>query len=159
MSRSNWKETAELIGIVAIVVSLIALVIELRQTQSALLAQTYQTRAIDAVSELLEIADSEYLAPILTATNNASDFQAVADLSAEDSLRLTNFLRARMVDWDNEHYQYQNGYLDEDFFQSTTEKAVKTWAPRWRNVGLIEAREEFRQYVDGLISEKAEGPK
>jgi Na+-transporting NADH:ubiquinone oxidoreductase subunit NqrC len=153
MSRSSWKETAELIGIVAIVVSLIALVIELRQTQSALLAQTYQTRAIDAVSELLEVADSEYLAPILTATNYASDFQAVADLSAEDWLRLSNFLRARMVDWDNEHYQYQNGYLDEDFFRSTTEKAVTIWAPRWRNVGLIESREEFRQYVDTLLAE------
>ncbi len=158
MSKSSWKETAELIGIIAIVVSLIALVAELRQTQSALLAQTYQTRAIDAVGELLEIADSEHLAPILTATNNAADFDAVADLDAEERLRLLNFLRARMVDWDNEHYQYQNGYLDEDFFRSTTERSVKAWAPRWRNTGLRESREEFRQYVDALLGEEEPGP-
>ena len=58
MIKPIWKETAELIGILAIVASLIALVMELRQTQSALSAQTYQARAIDAIGELLYIADS-----------------------------------------------------------------------------------------------------
>ena len=152
MSKSSWKETAELIGIAAIVASLIALVVELRQTQSALLAQTYQTRAIDAVGELIDIADSEYLAPILAATDNAADYEAVAALDAVDRLRLFNFLRARMVDWDNEYYQYQNGYLDTDFFQETTEKNIKVWAHRWRNIGLTEGREEFRLYVDTLLN-------
>lgn len=69
MTKPTWKESAELIGILAIVASLIALAMELRQTQNASLAETYQERAIDAIRELLVVADSEYLAPTLAATN------------------------------------------------------------------------------------------
>jgi hypothetical protein len=153
MTKPGWRETVELIGILAIVASLIALVMELRQTQSAMLSETYQARAIDAIGELLDVADSEYLAPILTKTNLGADFEAVANLSAVDHLRLYQYLRARMIDWDNEHYQYQNGFMDADFFAATTTKSVKEWAPRWRAVGLTEGREEFRMYVDHVLAE------
>lgn len=153
MTKPSWKETAELIGMLAIVASLIALVMELRQTQSALSAQTYQARAIDAIGELLYIADSEYLAPILTTTNYGADHEAVANLSAGDHLRLLNYLRARMIDWDNEHYQYQSGFMDADFFEATTTKSVKKWAPVWRAIGLTEGREGFRKYVDGVLGD------
>ncbi len=153
MTKSSWKETAELIAILAIVASLIALVMELRQTQSALSAQTYQARAIDAIGELLFIADSEYLAPILTTTNYGADYEAVANLSDGDHLRLFNYLRARMIDWDNEHYQYQSGFMDADFFEATTTKSVKKWAPVWRAIGLTEGREEFRKYVDRVLGD------
>ena len=153
MTKSSWRETAELIGIIAIVASLIALVTELRQTQSALSAQTYQARAIDAIGELLYVADSDHLAPILTATNYGADYEAVASLNSGDHLRLQNYLRARMIDWDNEHYQYQNGFMDADFFEATTTRSVKKWAPVWRSIGLTEGREEFREYVDRVLSE------
>jgi hypothetical protein len=158
MIRSSWKETAELIGILAIVASLIALLIELRQTQSALSAETYQTRAIDAIGELLDVADSEYLLPILAATNNGADHEAVAGLGPEDRMRLVNYLRARMIDWDNEHYQYQNGFMDADFFEATTTKSVQEWAPRWRAIGLEEGREEFREFVDRVLGEAQQDP-
>jgi hypothetical protein len=158
MIKPNWKEIVEIIGILAIVASLIALVMELRQTQSALLAETYQARAIDAIGELLIVADSEYLAPILTKTSSGADFDAVADLSAGDQLRLAQYLRARMIDWDNEHYQYQNGFMDADFFEATTTKSVKIWAPRWRAIGLTEGREEFRKYVDQVLGETSKNP-
>ena len=151
MIKSSWKDTAEFIGILAIVASLIALVIELRQTQSALSAETYQARAIDAIGELLVVADSEYLAPILTKTNFGANYEAVDNLSAGDHLRLQHYLRARMIDWDNEHYQFQNGFMDADFFEATTTKSVKEWAPRWRAIGLTEGREEFRKYVDYVL--------
>ena len=136
---------------------MIALVTELRQTQSALLAETYQARAVDAIGELLNVADSEYLAPILAATNNGADYEAVADLDAVSRLRLVNYLRARMIDWDNEHYQYQNGFMDADFFETTTTRSVKAWAPRWRAIGSRGGRAEFREYVGRVLSDVPEG--
>lgn len=159
MTKPGWKETAELVGIVAIVASLIALVMELRQTQSAMLSETYQARAIDATGELVGTADSEYLAPILAKTNYGADYDAVASLNAVDHLRLFQFLRARMIDWDNEHYQFQNGFMDADFFAATTTRSVKEWAPRWRAIGLTEGREEFRVYVDRVLAEVPTGTK
>lgn len=153
MTKSSWKETAEIVGILAIVISLIALVMELRQTQSALLAETYQTRAIDAIGELLDVADGEFIAPILATTDYGDDQDAVANLDAVSRLRLFHYLRARMINWDNEHYQYQNGFLNEDFFEATTTNSVRIWAPRWGAIGLTEGRKEFREYVDRVLSE------
>ncbi len=157
MTKSSWKETVELVGLMAIVASLIALVIELRQTQTALSAETYQSRAIDGIGEALYVAESEHLVPILTATNNGADYEAVAKLDADDRLRLLNYLRARMIDSDNEHYQYQNGYLDAGYFEATTTRLVREFAPRWRSIGLTEGRQEFREYVDHALSEVPKG--
>ena len=151
MAKTSVKDIVELVGIFAVVATLLAVVVELRQTQSALLAATYQARAFDAISELMTQADSEFLIPVLAATDEGADFKAVENLSPDDRLRLKAFLRARMVDWDNEHYQYQNGYLDPDFFEETTSKSVRAWAPRWRAIGLTEAREGFREYVDQVL--------
>jgi hypothetical protein len=151
MTKTSWRETVEIIGILAIVASLIALVMELRQTQSALMSETYQTRAIDAIGELLDVADSDYLAPLLEQTSYGADYDAVENLDSVSRLRLFNYLRARMIDWDNEHYQYQNGFIEADFFEATTTKSVIAWAPRWRAIGLTEGREEFRRYVDNVL--------
>ena len=45
MATTSGKDIVELVGIFALVATLIAVVVELRQTQSALLAATYQARA------------------------------------------------------------------------------------------------------------------
>ena len=153
MSRKNWRDNVEIIGIFAIVVSLAALVYELRQTQEALIAATYQERAFDAIAESVLVSDSEFLVPILVATDSGRNREALAHLDEIDRLRLRNFMRARMADWDNEYYQYQHGYLDEDFFLHTTKPAIKSWAPRWRALGVPEAREAFRLFVDEVLAD------
>lgn len=153
MAKANWKETVELIGILAIVASLIALVLELQQTQSALLASTYQARAFDAIAEERAVADSEFLLPILVASAYGEDKEAVAKLGDADRARLLHYLRSRMIDWDNEHYQYENGFLDADFFEVTTSSSIKIWAPRWRAIGLTEGRHNFKVYVDRVLEE------
>ena len=156
MKRLSLKEITEILGVIAIVMSLWAVTYELRQTQSALTASTYQARATDATTELNYIADSEFLLPILIATDYGADSEAVALLSAKDRGRLFNWLRARMIDWDNEYYQYVNGYLTEDFFQTTTKPSVKKYAPRWRALGLSESRKEFSDFVDTLLAERSQ---
>ena len=65
MKSAYWKDIAEVVGIAAIVVSLIVIVMELRQTQSALIASTYQSRALDAVGVAWANSDSEVLGPLL----------------------------------------------------------------------------------------------
>lgn len=157
MAKMTIKDTAELIGVTAIVLSMAALAYELRETQEALLAQTYQERAFDAISEQLNTADSEFLLPVLVATDTGADAEAVAQLNDTDRLRLRQYMRARMADWDNEYFQYQHGYLDEDFFRTTTVRAIKNWAPRWRRLDIEEARDGFRQFVDEVLSDSQVG--
>jgi hypothetical protein len=50
LKLSNWKDLFELLALVAVIGGLVAVVIELRQTQSALRAQAYQSRALDVMN-------------------------------------------------------------------------------------------------------------
>ena len=156
MKRPKLKDITELIGVAAIVISMAAITYELRQTKSALISSTYQERAIDAINELNFISDSEFLLPVLITTNYGADTEAVEKLNDIEHGRLLNYLRARMIDWDNEYYQYINGYLTEDFFQTTTKPLVKMFAPRWRAIGLSESTKEFSNFIDVLLAEEPE---
>ena len=155
MKKTNWKDIAELVGILAIVASLVSVAFQLRQTQLSLIASTYQSRAFDAIAEGQYIADSEYLLPILVKTNHGENFDGVASLGEDERARLFHYLRSRMLDWDNEYYQYQSGFLDPGFFEVTTKVSVKRWAPRWRAIGLTEGRKDFREFVDSVLQEES----
>jgi hypothetical protein len=61
----------------------------------------------------------------------------------------------RRTDLDNEHYQYQNGFLDPDFYHTTTEPEIKAFAPHWRVFGILEPRQQFTEEVDRILSDPA----
>jgi hypothetical protein len=154
LKQTNWKDIAELIGIAAIVASLVFVGLELRQTQSALIASTYQARAFDAMSSSRDLADSEYIGPIL-ATIDIEDKQSLDSLSSEEIWRLRQYYVSRMVDLDNEFYQYQNGFLDEEFFEGQFQRSVVRNAKGWRALGIGELRSDFTKVVDELLAENA----
>ncbi len=144
----------ETIGIVAVVASLIAVVFELRQTQSALVASTYQARAFDAISRLQYVADTEYLLPLIVATNDGQNIDAIRNLSATDKARMFQYLALQQIDLDNEFYQFQNGFLEREFLEGLTIPFIKQWAPSWRALGIRENRPSFTVFVDGVLEEE-----
>jgi hypothetical protein len=152
MQKTHWKDIAEVVGIAAIVASLVFVGLELRQTQNALMASTYQARAFDAMNAERGIADSEYIGPIL-AKIDFDDEESLDGLSKEEFWRLRRYYNARMIDLDNEYYQYQSGYLDEKFFEGQFKRSVSRVAKRWRRLGVTEMRPEFRELVDELLAE------
>ncbi len=151
MNTSSWKDYAELIALTAVVGGLIAVVIELRQTQSALRAQAYQTRALDAISATREwgknpqpaMLFSEYLEGSLT----------IETASPEELVQLRSHFFTRRTDLDNEHYQFQNGFLDPDFYETTTKREIKAYAPHWRAFGVPEPRQQFTEEVDRILAD------
>ena len=148
MTIQKWKDVAELIALVAVVVSLIALVIELRQTQDALQAQTYQDRAFDQIDLNLDQAKNPQLTIIFQ-----DDFDRENLTRAEFTVAI-NMLNVKMIDADNEHYQYQRGFLDEEFYYGNTVRGIMRWGPIWRDFGILETRREFRVEVDRILSER-----
>ena len=152
MKTSGWKDIAELIGIAAIIASLVFVGLELRQTQEALMASTYQARAFDAMSSSRDLAHSEYIGPIL-ATIDIEDEQILDSLSSEEIWRLRQYYVSRMVDLDNEFYQYQNGFLDEEYWSMVNRRSVLRNAKGWRAMGVGELRPEFSKLVDNILAE------
>ena len=61
-------------------------------------------------------------------------------------------VRARL-DVDNEHYQYENGFLDSGFYYGVTVPMIKHYAPIWRDFGIREGRPEFRREVDRVLTD------
>ena len=151
MNITKWKDTAELVALVAVVGSLVAVAIELRQTQGALQAQAYQARAFDGIAFNLEIAQSEELARLeeLIYSPEIDPSQ----LSREERQKVVRLLTITRIDLDNEHYQYQKGFLEPGFYHGETVEWIRAVAPVWRAFGLSEPRPDFRREVDRILAE------
>ena len=151
MKLSGWKDIAEIVALAAVVGGLIAIVIELRQTQSALRAQAYQARALEVISAMREYSANPELEILLR------DFFAneltVETASPQELSQLRSHFYFRRTDLDNEHYQYQNGFLDSDFYHTTTEPEIKAFSPYWRAFGIPEPRQQFAEEVDRILSD------
>ena len=118
MKISGWKDLVELVALIAVIGGLAAVVVELRQTQSALSAQAYQTRALEVINAMLELSAHPELAILV---NDYLDGRLAIDTaSPEEQSQLFSHFYLRRTDLDNEHYQYQNGFLDPDFYETTT---------------------------------------
>jgi hypothetical protein len=151
MNTSSWKETAELLALVAVIGGLIAVVMELRQTQSALRAQAYQTRAIDVIGAMrINSANPELDLLIKKVYSNELDFEAAVP---EERSQISSHFYIKRTDLDNEHYQFQNGFLDPDFYRTTTEREIKAFAPFWRELGINEPRQQFTEEVDRILAD------
>ncbi|MBW2498390.1 MAG: hypothetical protein JRF61_14045 [Deltaproteobacteria bacterium] len=146
MSFDKWKDLAELVALVAVVGSLVLVVIELRQTQAALQAQTYQDRAFDSIAFNLALAELDIDLPRLV-----RDWRP-GDLAPQELRNARRIMRAMMIDLDNEYFQYRHGFLDEDFYTNTTVRQLRRFAPIWRRLGMPEPREAFRGEVDRVLS-------
>ena len=151
MKNSSWKETAELLALVAVIGGLIAVVMELRQTQSALRAQAYQTRALDVIDAMqINSANPELDLLIKKVYSNELDFEAAVP---EERSQIRSHFYIKRTDLDNEHYQFQNGFLDPDFYRTTTEREIKAFAPFWRALAIAEPRQQFTEEVDRILAD------
>lgn len=136
MKNSNWKDAAELLGIVAIVGSLIFVGLQMKQSQDIAIATQYQARA-EAVQNLqLASMEADWVG-VRELRSAISD-----DISARD-INLTLWL---WIQFDNHFYQYKAGFLDED-----------AWQGQWRNIKAIYSQCDMRFVWDwrkaGLRSE------
>jgi len=151
MKISRWKDTAELIALVAVIGGLIAVVMELRQTQSALRAQAYQSRALDVIAAMrVSSANPELDLLIKKVYSNEMDIES---LTPEERSQIGSHFYTKRTDLDNEHYQFQNGFLDPDFYRTTTEREIKAFAPFWRALGIAEPRQQFTEEVDRILAD------
>lgn len=150
-TTGKWKDIAEIIALFALVASLIAVAMELRQTQVALQSQAYQARAFQAYDNHMEMANNPELDNLFMQSWE-DDFEP-ASLNAVDRNALIRVYAALLIDVDNEHYQYQNGILDAGFYESGTVRDIKQFAPVWRSLGIEASRPVFEAEVDRVLAD------
>ena len=139
MAKNNWKDIAELIGIAAIVGSLIFVGLQMRQTHEIALATLYQMRS-DAAREV-RVA---FLDPsrIHVSIDKARSGEQLTD---SDKRGYRAIAAVTLNHFENSHYLFTLGYLPAEHWEGdrnqiagfiNTPAASKYWE---------ENREDFRE--------------
>jgi hypothetical protein len=117
------------------------------------LAQTYQVRSDALQAMLVQAADSEFIGPIiikLTELGYPEDVNAISALTEAERGRFRMWQIAQQTHWDNMHYQYQQGYLDHEYYEDAFKDRVVRLAPTWQALGLTSGRRSFFAEIDRL---------
>ena len=151
MKSAHWREVAELLGIAAIVASLIFVGLELQQSRRIAIADVYQQQA----NLLVEIHNNQMATePYMLAVQKLRSGQ---ELNETDR----TYLRAAIASWlsyfENVHFQYRQGLLSAEHWQSVRNDLgnllqQEIWRDEWNSVREL-YRESFATEIDDLVSE------
>ena len=163
MTLQDWGAIGEVVGALAVVVTLIYLAKQIRLNTHAMdegrklaLAQTYQLRSDALQAMLVQAADSEHVGPIiikLTGLGYPEDVKALDALTDDERGRFRMWQIAQQTHWDNMHYQFQHGYLDREYYDDAFKDRVVRLAPTWKALGLTSGRQSFFAEVERLARE------
>ncbi len=165
MTISEWGSIGEMVSAIAVVITLIYLAVQIRQNTHAMdearrlaLAQTYQIRA-DALQDMLvRAAESDFIGPLITKLAQLGypeRVDAIAQLTPEERGRFRQWQIAQHTHWDNMHFQYQQGFLDEEYYHDSFRERVARLAPTWKALGISPGRRSFGAEIDRLLAERA----
>ena len=138
-SINKWLTLAANVGVM---IGLILLFVEIDQNSNLLRAQIHQARSDAHVANRMQLADSEYLMLAFQKFNEAGGFRnpdALDQLTALEVARIKERLAAFHQDYDNLFYQYQQGYLDEEYYRYRVEVPVALFAPWWEKLDVFES--------------------
>ncbi len=158
MSIIELGALGEFLGSIGVIATLIYLAIQIRQNTHSLdedrrlaMAQTYQQRAT-TITEGTQWNARTGLS--IAATQAQTD--GLASLSDDDRTRVADLHAGNMFWFDNLFFQYQNGFLDEEYYESLFKKGVRRNAPFWRELNLPLGRPSFLEEVDRILAESEE---
>ena len=153
----------ELLGSIAVLITLVYLAVQIRQNTISMqdsrklaLAQTYQMRSDALQMMLVHAADSEHLGPIiarLTSLGYPEDIGALDHLSKVERQRFRLWQIAQQTHWDNMFFQYQQGFIDNEYYRDSFRERVKRLAPTWRALKIAGARRSFNDEVADILGE------
>ncbi len=144
---------------VGVLIGLILLLVELDQNNDLLKAQVHQARSDTHVSAKWAWADSEFLLPALVkfeAAGGLDNPDAINSLSPVEAARISALIEADHQDYDNLFYQYQQGYLDEEYYRYRIVPSILALAPWWKQLDIFESegrRPSFDAEIKRLLAE------
>ena len=153
---NRWLTLGANIGVL---VGIILLLIELDQNSDLLRAQVHQARADAHVGHRLSDVESEKLTAIrmkLVENGYPQDVTSVEALTSEELFRFRDYKAATHTDLDNLFYQYQQGYLDEEYYQYRVVCAIRRNAPYWQKFGTFRtnSRPTFRAEIERIMHDE-----
>ena len=148
MNSTKLNDWMQVVGIFAVVASLIFVGLQMRQTQKISLSQAYQSRTAAAAEwNTAMAANPNALSALRKSASGASD-----DITTEEYDALHRSLIGVIYLYDNAHFQYQQGFVSEEFWQTTRASLKKMMTNPIANAVFLERldigmRPDFRVVV------------
>ncbi len=155
-SVNKWLTLSANVGVV---IGQILLLIELDQNSDLVRAQIHQARSDAHVWMKADSADSEFLLPAMEKfrlAGGSNNMDAMDALTPIEAARVKLSMEAAHQDYDNLFYQYQQGYLDEEYYLYRVAPTIKELAPWWRELDIFESggrRPSFDSEINRLMSD------
>ena len=150
---NTWLTLGANIGVL---VGLLLLVLELDQNSDVVRAQIHQARSDSFESFMIEVADTEHLAPVLEkfrAAGGTRDVSSLQKLDPIERYRLRTYYNGRVMGYDNLYYQYTNGFLEEEYYKIRVESSIRALAPVWSELELIQLGSANPRVSPGFAAE------
>ena len=139
----------EFFGALLLFASLVYVGVQVRQNTAVSRAQIYQARA-DAMQEMfIFLAGSSELVDIYKTVMNDGEFDKakLAELSESDTQKLKYVESAHQQRIDNLYYQYQQGFLDNEYWNMVS-GSLPYLAKRWQVMELSSIRASFKSELE-----------
>jgi hypothetical protein len=152
----------EFFGAIAVVATLVFLTVQVKHSKTSVeantkaldesrrlaLAQTYQARANLRIGQLQLEAESEFITPLLDKLESQDwrvNDTAFSSLSSLEQRRAKAWLTIGQRQFDNYHYQYQQGFIDEEYWQNVIYPGLRTAVESWRFIPQTGYRPSFKE--------------
>ncbi len=165
MTLMELGALGEFLGSIAVLATLIYLSVQLRQNTRSIraseklaLAQAYQTRADALQKMMVSAATSEHIGAIinkLTQAGYSENLSSLDVLTPEERSRFRQWQIAQQTHWDNMFFQYQQGFIDEEYYRDSFRARVRRLAPVWQALNVDVTRKSFAEEIELLLAEEA----
>jgi hypothetical protein len=139
MTLEQINYFAQTLGVVAILGSFIALLIQMRQTNRLLRNQAKR----EQIAGIKSISEAIYQTPGLADLIGRSLTEGFDALPLTDRILLTAYLTVSERTWEALHLQYMDGQVDESLWQSHLEQSRAVWNSIPATRGFWAERQRF----------------
>jgi hypothetical protein len=134
LPNNNWKDIAELIGLAAIVASLILVAFEVRQATFQAQAEASSDVVFELQSSIKELAVSPDLSEIFVRATT----EGVSSLTAVEKFRVSQWERARRFRMISVIDQFERGFVDREQIMAMLPSLSRAESGLWDELEIIE---------------------
>ena len=150
---NNW---IQVVGIFALVASLVFVGLQLKQSQDIALSQASQARTATTVEMIINSAENAHFVSASAKKRSLSN----EEFTAEEQAAMGQYATAILFLYEDQHFQFSNGFLPEERWQAA-KATLKDFLGGARALPVRSAYERlperysssFQAVVDELISE------
>lgn len=151
----------EFIGAIAVVITLLYLAVQISQNTKATRAQIHQARSDQAQQYYLHLCEQSVIAEVfekLQSEIGVLDPDNLETLSQEELRQLRALCAASISRLENSFYQYQNGFLNGEMYESMIIGQIRHSGRLWEKLGIIDGvPPSFREELRRRLSNNASG--